>query len=94
MTIAQIRDAIETLNWVRMDATGGTPIENLRTNLPERLAPYIAAVESLVIAPRFYREIQRRKTALWYAEKVIAQWHRNHEAAMKDACINSEWQIG
>ena len=94
MKIAQIRDAIDRLNWVRMDATGGTPIENLRTNLPGRLASYIAAVESLVIAPRFYREIQRRKTALWYAEKVIAQWHRNHEAAMQDACINSEWQIG
>tara|TARA_R110000803_G_scaffold32357_7_gene71400 strand:- start:715 stop:1140 length:426 start_codon:yes stop_codon:yes gene_type:complete len=74
MNIAQTRDAIDTLNWNRMDATGGTPTENQRTDLPARLAPHIAIVEALQIPKRFTREIQRQADAIKDANAVIERW--------------------
>lgn len=74
MRIAEIRATIDTLNWNRMDATGGTRNENQRCDLPARLAPHIAAVQALVIPPRFTRDIERQREAIEYAHRVIARW--------------------
>jgi|TARA_R110002096_G_scaffold55026_3_gene141593 hypothetical protein len=75
MKIAQIREAIDTLNWNRHDATGGTPDENQRTDLPTRLAPHIAIVKALKISPRFVRDLQNQASALQHANTVIVRWH-------------------
>jgi hypothetical protein len=88
MKIADIRNTIDALNWARQDATGGTPVENLRTNLPEQLAPHIAKVVALEIPTRFENDIYRRQTALDHAAIAIDRWSRNH------ACINNEQPIG
>lgn len=77
MKIKQIRDIIRRLNWNRQDATGGTPNENRRTNLPAVLAPHIAAVEALEIPPRFARDIEDRLHALRSARLAIERWHAN-----------------
>tara|TARA_R110000823_G_scaffold312745_1_gene439664 strand:- start:1932 stop:2216 length:285 start_codon:yes stop_codon:yes gene_type:complete len=94
MKITDIRRTIDNLNWARQDATGGTPVENLRTNLPEQLAPHIAKVAALEIPTRFENDIHRRQTALDHAAIVIDRWNRNHDVAMRDACINNEQPIG
>lgn len=75
MKISKIREAIESLNWNRHNATGGTVDENNRTNLPEILAPHIAAVSALEIAARFSSEIESHAFALEAAKKSIARWH-------------------
>jgi hypothetical protein len=74
MKISEIRDTIGTLNWNIQDGTGGTPAENLRCNLPERLRPHIEAVEALEIPPRFARDVERRRDALEYAREAIDLW--------------------
>jgi len=74
MRIADIRSAIDSLNWNRQDATGGTRNENRRTNLPERLAPHIATVQNLVIPDRFKRDIENKRHALDAAKNVIYRW--------------------
>ncbi len=75
MSINQIREAIERLNWNRHDATGGTREENKRTNLPAILAPHIATVMALEIPARFTRDIENRAHALQAAATVIANWN-------------------
>lgn len=79
-TIAQIRDAIQTLNWVRRDATGGTREENKRTNLPLALGSHIARVTALVIQSRFTRGIESRTDSLDAAATVLARWEANQSA--------------
>lgn len=75
MKINEIRDAIQTLNWVRRDSTGGTVEENKRTNLPALLAPHVAKVLALAIPTRFARDIESKADALDAAATVIARWH-------------------
>jgi hypothetical protein len=75
MNIAQIRTAIEALNWNRHDATGGTVEENKRTQLPAILAPHIAKVKALDIPARFKRDIENRDHALAAAATVIERWN-------------------
>ena len=74
-SITQIRAAIETLNWNRRDATGGTVDENKRTQLPTILAPHIAKVKALDIPARFTRDIENRAHALEAAAAVIERWN-------------------
>jgi hypothetical protein len=77
MTIKEIRATIQNLNWVRIDATGGTSEENKRSQLPTRLGAHIAAVEALEIHPRFASDIENRQAALARASVAIARWHAN-----------------
>ncbi len=77
MKIQEIRDIIDTLNWVRQDRTGGTREENMRTLLPEALEPHIAKVSALVIPDRFKHEIESRKHALNAAHASIQRWKEN-----------------
>lgn len=77
MTIKEIRNTIQTLNWNRRDATGGTSEENLRTRLDVVLAPHIAAVRALKIPARFAEDIQHQVEALGYADRVLTQWQEN-----------------
>ena len=79
MTIKEIRETIRDLNWVRIDLIGGTSEDNKRTQLPSRLAPYIAAVEALWIPARFANDIENRQAALARADTAIAKWHANAE---------------
>jgi len=74
MRIAEIRATIDTLNWNRMDATGGTRNENQRCDLPARLAPHLAAVMLLQIPPRFTRDIESRQNAIDAAHTVLKRW--------------------
>ena len=74
MQIKQIRNDIQTLGWARNEFTGGTVEENKRLRLPSALAPYIAAVEALVIPPRFVKDIEARAFQLQAAADVIARW--------------------
>ena len=76
--LTEIREAIETLNWIRRDSTGGTADENKRTQLPAILAPHIAKVKALEIPPRFTRDIESRASALEYADADIARWHEKN----------------
>ena len=82
MKIDQIRDTIQTLNWVRRDSTGGTPEENIRTNLPALLAPHIAKVLALAIPTRFARDIESKADALDAAATVLARWHELQPATL------------
>jgi len=79
MSISKIREAIETLNWNRKDATGGTAEENKRTNLPVILAPRIAAVSALEIPARFTRDIEAKSWALHAANLVIEKWNAKQD---------------
>lgn len=79
MPIAKQRSIIDQLNWARGWHTGGTSEENARCNLPEALAPYVAAVEALDIPARFADDIERRSTALKHAANVIAQWQEKRK---------------
>jgi len=74
MKIADIRSTIESLNWSRQNATGGTRDENKRTDLAAILAPRIVAVQNLVIPERFTRDIENRRHALDAANNVIYRW--------------------
>ena len=82
MKINEIRDTIQTLNWVRRDSTGGTAEENKRTQLPAVLAPYIAKVLALAIPARFTRDIESKADALDAAATVIARWHELQTATL------------
>ena len=81
MKISTIRETIDALRWNRNDSTGGTVEENRRTRLPAILAPHVAAVESLVIPPRFAKEIARRAWELEAAATVTARWQASQPAA-------------
>ena len=74
-SIKAIREAIETLNWIRRDSTGGTVEENKRTELASILAPHIAKVAALEIPARFARDIESQASAIEYANAAIARWH-------------------
>jgi hypothetical protein len=77
MSISKIRETIQSLNWNRQDATGGTHEENKRTNLPAVLAPHIAAVTALEIPARFVRDIEAKSWALHAAKLVLEKWNAN-----------------
>ena len=74
MTIAQIRSAIDALNWTRSDLSGGTSEEFRRANVPARFERHIATCRDLVIPARFAREIESRQWAIERAEAMIARW--------------------
>lgn len=82
MKISDIREAIDALNWNRIDATGGTVEENKRTPLPRILEPHIERVRQLEIPARFARDIERRASALESATKVCTSWHDNNGIAV------------
>lgn len=81
MKISDIREAIDALNWNRIDATGGTVEENKRTPLPIILEPHIATVRALEIPPKFARDIEMQREQLEYAARAIARWHDNNGTA-------------
>ena len=85
MSISKIRETIQSLNWNRQDATGGTREENKRTNLPAVLAPHIAAVTALEIPARFARDIEAKKCALHAAKLVIEKWNANQNVIQLSA---------
>jgi hypothetical protein len=85
MKIAEIRNTIDSLNWARQDATGGTATENRRTRLDVCLAPHIAAVKALVIPERFTRDIERQQNALQHAETVLARWSESQDVKAESA---------
>lgn len=74
MKIAQIRRTIESCNWSRNDLSGATASEFKAMNVPARLTPHIEAVQALVIAPRFARDIEAQAWAVECAQKAIARW--------------------
>ena len=74
MKIAQIRSTIEACNWNRNDLSGATQSEFKAMNVPAILTPHIEAVQSLVIAPRFARDIESQAWAIQCAQKAIARW--------------------
>ncbi len=74
LPITKARQLIERLNWLRMDATGGTRQENARTPLPAILAPLIATVASLSIPPRFTQDIRDQAFAVQAADDVASLW--------------------
>ena len=74
MKIAQIRRTIDTCNWNRTDLTGATASEFKTMNVPARLTPHIEAVQALVIAPRFARDIKAQAWAVECAQKTITRW--------------------
>ena len=82
MKITEIRDTIQTLNWVRRDSTGGTREENIRTNLPALLAPHIAKVLALAIPARFARDIESKADALDAAAYVLDRWNELKTSAL------------
>lgn len=81
MKIAAFRDIIYSLNWSRMDLTGGTSQEFARCNVPAHLNPHIESVKAaaLLVAPRFKVDLEKATSAIGYAEKVIARWHDAQE---------------
>lgn len=81
MKISTIRETLDSIRWTRQEFTGGTVEENRRTRLPAILAPHVTAVESLVIAPRFAKEIERRAWELEAAATVIARWQSSQSSA-------------
>ena len=74
MTIAQIRATINFCNWSRNDLGGATQSEFKKIDVRARMTPHINAVRSLVIAPRFARDIENQAWAIECAEKTIARW--------------------
>lgn len=75
MKIAEIRDTISTLNWLRNDfCEHYQPEEFKLANVPARLLPAIEAVERLVIPPRLQRDLADRDHALLSARKILEKW--------------------
>jgi len=83
MKIAEIRDAIDTLNWTRNDLFGATRDEFRRMNVPARLAQRIEACKALVIPARFARDIENCRYAIERAEAMVARWHEEQAPASK-----------
>lgn len=76
MKVAEIREAIDHLNWSRSDLQGATRDEFIRMNVPARLNPLIDSCESLEIKPRFKRDAHNRDYAVARAKAVISRWGR------------------
>ena len=74
MKIAEIREAIDTLNWNRIDLSGATREEFKRMNVPDRLTPHIAKCEALEIPARFVRDIESCNNAIDRAKAMILRW--------------------
>lgn len=77
MKIGEIRSVIETANWNRMDATGGTTEENRRTRLPVVLLPHLEKLKALQIPARFVRDIENRDSAIKAIHAALARWEAN-----------------
>lgn len=78
MTIAAIRTVIESAQWNNLDLQGHTREEYMRRNVPAVMGEQIAALDALVIAPRFTRDIERRETVRANCERRIARWYELH----------------
>lgn len=81
MTISAIREVIEAAQWNNLDFQGYTREEFARANVPARLVPHIAALDALVIAPRFARDVERRAQVRANCERRIAVWTERQPAA-------------
>ena len=87
ISIAEIRDKIDTLRWTRDDLHGHTRDEFKRADVRARLTPKIAAVESLIIPERFAREKEKQKWEVDKAKEMI-QRHESEKKA-STAYLNS-----
>ena len=76
MKISEIRDVIRGAEWLRNDYVGHTASEFRKAPVAARLQEKIAALQSLVIAPRFARDIQMRDREIQLAREMIAYWER------------------
>jgi hypothetical protein len=82
MRIDAIRLVIEAAQWSNLDLQGHTREEFMRRNVPAVMAPHIARLDALVIAPRFARDIERCATVRANCERRIAQWQAGRDAAL------------
>ncbi len=76
MKIAEIREAINTLDWNRSDLYGATRDEFKRMDVATRLNKHIAICEALEIKPRFARDIEDCASALKRAKEMVERWKR------------------
>lgn len=79
MSIKEIRDVIDTANWLRNDLTGCTREEFRKQAVGPRLREHIAKLQALVIPARFAADIEHARIAIERAETVIARWEQAQE---------------
>lgn len=85
MTIAAIRNVIEFAQYVNLDLQGHTREEFARRDVSAVVTPHIEALQALVIAPRFARDIERRDTVLANCKRRIERWNDMREAEAEAA---------
>lgn len=84
MTIAQIRDTIQSVRWTRNHLVGGTSEEFARQLVGPVLAEKIKELRALNIPARFADDIARRDEEIEFCNNVIGRW----EAARSTPAFN------
>jgi hypothetical protein len=92
MKIAEIRSAIDSLNWSRNDLSGATRDEFKRMDVKSRLQKHIEICKALDIKPRFARDAESRDSAIEYAEKTIARWEDMQEPKVEEVKPRTEFK--
>ncbi len=79
MTINEIRRVIQSAAWSRNDLGGATRQELMQMDVPARLGRHIAAMQALVIKPRFVQDIEDRDYEIAACGRAIARWNELHQ---------------
>ncbi|MBK9497707.1 MAG: hypothetical protein IPO08_24990 [Xanthomonadales bacterium] len=74
MTINEIRRVIFSAEWSRTDLSGATRQELARMDVQARLGKHIAALQALVIKPRFVQDIADCDYEIAACGRAIADW--------------------
>lgn len=74
MTISAIREVIQYAQWENLDLQGHTREEFARRNVPAVMKTHLEALDALVIAPRFARDVERRAQVRANCERRITAW--------------------
>lgn len=75
MKISKIREIIEGAQWTSLDLQGHTRQEFARRDVPSIIGSEIAALDALVIAPRFARDIERRSDVRANCQRRLYDWY-------------------